>query len=180
MKNPHKFYDYLMQQAQKDGIQKIVAGGIIRNKEGKILVMTRKASDDFLPSIDELPSGNLDAGEGLYAGLVREIKEETGMNIAKINGYLDFFDYMSGSGKRTRQFNFEIVPDRENVVLEEHDAYKWQTASEAMANPKITQEVKKCIEIYGFNEDMKSLSKKKINSIVANKQKTVEQVLTNR
>ena len=70
--------------------------------------------------------------------------------------------------------------DRENVVLEEHDAYKWQTASEAMANPKITQEVKKCIEIYGFNEDMKSLSKKKINSIVANKQKTVEQVLTNR
>ena len=145
-------FERLVEQAMKDGIQKVVAGGIIRNSEGKILILSRKASDSFLPNIDELPSGNLDADEGLYDGLVREIFEETGMKIVAIHGYNDHFDYLSGSGKRTRQFNFVIEPDTENVVLEEHDAFKWQTPTEALNNPKITSKTKCSIAVYEFNQ----------------------------
>ena len=69
----------------------------------------------------------------------------------------DYFDYISGSGKRTRQFNFVIIPeDCSQVVLTEHDSYKWQTPLQALENPKITDEVKTCIQIFNANEIYKN------------------------
>ena len=37
--------------------------------------MSRK-TDDFMGGIDELPSGNMEKGENIYAALIREVKEE--------------------------------------------------------------------------------------------------------
>jgi len=149
------FHSYLIKTAKEEGIQKIVAGGIVLNKQREILVLTRKP-DDFLGGIDELPSGHLEDGETLLQGMTREIKEETGMDIAQIECYLDHFDYLSGSGKKTRQFNFVIIPkDCRTVTLTEHDAYQWQTAAQALANPKITPEVKKCIQLFQLIESIK-------------------------
>ncbi len=149
------FHAFLINTARKEGIEKIVAGGIVLNKQREILVLTRKP-DDFLGGIDELPSGHLEDGETLLQGMTREIKEETGMDIATIGYYLDHFDYLSGSGEKTRQFNFVIIPkDCSTVTLTEHDAYQWQTAAQALANPKITPEVKKCIQLFQLIESIK-------------------------
>lgn len=146
------FYDFLIKKAKNNGIQKIVVGGIVLNDKREILVVTRKP-DDFLGGIDELPSGHLENKEIIPEGMAREIKEETGMNIAHIESYLDYFDYLSGSGKKTRQFNFVIIPDDcSQVVLTEHDAYKWQTPLEALSNPNFTGEVRNCIHIFYANE----------------------------
>ncbi len=150
------FYNFLINKAKNDGIQKIVVGGIVLNNKREILVVTRKP-DDFLRGIDELPSGHLESDETIPEGMAREIKEETGMNIAHIESYLDYFDYLSGSGKRTRQFNFVIIPDDcSQVVLTEHNAYKWQSPLQALINPKITDEVKNCIQIFNANEIYKN------------------------
>lgn len=150
-----EFYDFLMDFAKSDDCQKIVVGGIVLNGKGKILVLTRK-QDDFLGGIDELPSGNLDAGETICHGLVREIKEETNLDVERIQSYVDFFDYQSRSGKLTRQFNFVIISKKGGQVnLEEHDDYKWQTPEEALLNPNITPNVKRCIRIYAFNKNQK-------------------------
>ena len=150
------FYHYLLSQAQKDGIQKIVVGGIVLNNKREILVVTRKPND-FLGGIDELPSGHLENNETIPQGMAREIKEETGMDIAQIECYLDHFDYLSGSGKKTRQFNFVIIPDDcSRVILTEHSNFKWQTPLEAISNPNITNEVKNCIHIFHANEIYKN------------------------
>ena len=124
---------------------------------GANFCVTRKP-DDFLGGLDELPSGHLEGTETILAGMQREIKEETGMDILRIESYLDYFDYLSASGKKTRQFNFVIIPkDCSKVVLTEHDAYKWQTPQQALANPKITDEVKTCIQIFNANEIYKKI-----------------------
>jgi len=138
------FYEHLLEIAKVDGIEKIVVGGIVlnTNNNGEILVMTRKATDTFLSGIDELPSGGLNNDETILQGLEREIKEETNLDIERIESYLDYFDYLSRSGKKARQFNFVIKSREGEIKLTEHDAYKWQTAEEALANPKITDEVK--------------------------------------
>ena len=145
------FYDLLIEKAKEDGIVKNVVGGIVLNQNKEILVMTRK-SDDFMGGIDELPSGNMEADENIYNSLSREVKEETGLDIENVISYINSFDYISGSGKKARQFNFVVsVKSTDSVVLTEHDSYKWLTIEEARSNPKITEEVKFTLEIYYFN-----------------------------
>ena len=141
-------YMYLLEKSKKDGIVKNVVGAIISNKQGRILVMSRK-SDDFMGGIDELPSGNMEKGEDITTALAREVKEETNCDMEKILYYIDSFDYKSGSGKSARQYNFAIrVRGTDNIILSEHDAYTWETAEEIINNPKITCEVKKTIKKY--------------------------------
>lgn len=141
-------YAYLLEQAQRDGIEKNVVGAIIINEEGKILIMSRK-SDDFMGGIDELPSGNMEPGENIITALAREVKEETNCDLKEIVCYIDSFDYKSGSGKNARQYNFVIkVEKTDNIILTEHDAYLWQTVEEIIDNTNITCEVKKIIKKY--------------------------------
>lgn len=146
-----KFYDLLIEKAKEDGIVKNVVGGIVLNQNKEILVMTRKSAD-FMGGIDELPSGNMEADENIYNSLSREVKEETGLDIENVISYINSFDYISGSGKKARQFNFVVsVKSTDSLVLTEHDSYKWLTIEEARSNPKITEEVKFTLEIYYFN-----------------------------
>lgn len=146
-----KFYDLLLEKGKEEGIIKNVVGGIILNEQNEILIMSRK-EDDFMGGIDELPSGNMDAGENIYEALVREIKEETNLDIKCVKNYINSFDYLSGSGKKARQYNFAVcVENTDNVKLTEHDDYKWMSIEEARHNNKITDEVKFALEIYYFN-----------------------------
>lgn len=138
-------YDYLLKEGKEQGIEKNVVGAVIQNKEGKILILSRKA-DDFMGGIDELPSGNMEVGETIEEALAREVKEETNCDLKKILCYIDSFDYKSGSGKKARQYNFFILAKGTNeIILTEHDQYKWQGITEILNNPKITEAVKRTI-----------------------------------
>ena len=146
-----KFYDLLMEKGKEEGIIKNVVGAIILNEKQEILIMSRK-EEDFMGGIDELPSGNMENGENIFDALVREVKEETNLDIENIKSYINSFDYISGSGKKARQFNFVVtVKSTENVILTEHDNYKWISIEDARNNLKITDEVKYALEIYNFN-----------------------------
>lgn len=151
-----KFYDLLIEKGKEDGIIKNVVGAILLNEKNEILVMTRK-KDDFMGGIDELPSGNMESGENIYEALCREVKEETNLDIEKVLSYINSFDYISGSGKKARQFNFAVkVKSIDNIQLTEHDSYKWVTIDEARNNSNITDEVKFSLEIYYFNYGQKN------------------------
>lgn len=145
-----KFFIKAENKAKVDGVEKIVVGGIIC-KNNKILLLKRK-DDDFMGGIYELPSGNLEKNEGIEIGLIREVKEETALDVEKIGTFINTFDYLSGSGKKVRQFNFEVIVDKcEKVFLTEHSEYKWFEFAEIEKSEEITDEVKYCIAIYIYN-----------------------------
>ncbi len=146
-----KFYDLLIEKSKEDGVEKNVVGGIVINKDNQILILTRK-SDDFMGGIDELPSGNMENGEKIKEALIREVKEETNLEVVQIKSYINSFDYLSGSGKKARQYNFALeVDDIRDIKLSEHDDFKWLNIEDARNNNKITEEVKYCLEIFYFN-----------------------------
>lgn len=121
----------LIHSADADGITKHVVGAVISTAAGQVLLLHR-ATDDYLGGLWELPSGGVDAGETLTGALHREVAEETGLTVAAIETYLGHFDYLSKSGKRTRQFNFtaRVTHESDTVKLTEHDAHLWADRTE--------------------------------------------------
>jgi 8-oxo-dGTP diphosphatase len=110
--------------AKAEGVEQFVVGAVIQH--GDKVLLLKRPTDDFMGDIYELPSGKVEPGEGLDEALVRETQEETDLVVARIREYLGSFDYLSGSGKKSRQFNFAVdVEAHEPVVLTEHDAYMW-------------------------------------------------------
>jgi 8-oxo-dGTP diphosphatase len=133
-----QFLQQITAEAKEDGVQQLVVGAVVQH-DGNVLLLQRPA-DDFMGGIFELPSGKVEAGEALDVALAREVKEETGLDVAGISDYLGHFDYMSGSGKKSRQFNFAVdVVASEPVELQEHDAYQWTPLAD---DPPVTDAVK--------------------------------------
>ncbi|MQB01783.1 MAG: NUDIX domain-containing protein [Actinobacteria bacterium] len=119
----------LMRQDDAEGIKQQVVGAVIDHEE-QILLLQRPA-DDFRGGTWELPSGKVEPGEDLITALRREITEETGLTIASITGYLGAFDYISGSGKHTRQHTWSVtVTATDGLRLTEHEGHRWASAED--------------------------------------------------
>ncbi|MGW8374861.1 NUDIX hydrolase [Streptomyces sp. ODS28] len=120
--------DALLRAARADGVAKHVVGAVIADREDRVLLLHRTA-DDYFGGLWELPSGGVEEGESLTEALHREVAEETGLALAGIGAYLGHFDYLSRSGRKTRQFNFTATALHEKAPVElaphEHDAHRW-------------------------------------------------------
>lgn len=107
----------------------------------------------------ELPGGNAKKDEDIYDTLVRGVKQETNMEITKINSYVDQFDYLSGSCKKCRQFNFKVeVNLKDKILLTEHESYKWIKLEDIEKEKNISPEVRKGLLIYVYNEFQKIIN----------------------
>lgn len=142
-------FEELTVQAANDGVRQLVVGAVVQ-ADDKILLLKRPA-DDFMGGIYELPSGKVEGAEQLDAALIREVAEETGLTVTDIVAYLGRFDYTSGSGKKSRQFNFAVsVAKFEPVRLTEHDSYLWVSRDE---QPPVTDAVNEIVQVYrGLNQ----------------------------
>ena len=133
----------IKQQAKKDGIERFVVGAVIVNDESILFV--RRAQDDFMGGIYELPSGKVDTGESLIEAMKRETLEETNLTINNIIDLCDTFDYKSKSGIQTRQFNFIVsVGDIDTLKLDpkEHDLSEWIKFEDIEENKKLDDMMK--------------------------------------
>ncbi|MFF0543180.1 NUDIX hydrolase [Nocardia thailandica] len=137
--------------AERDEVRRLVVGAVVE-REGRILILRRRRSE-FLGGQWELPSGEVERGERLDEALIREVAEETGLEVTGITDYLGEFDYLSGSGTRTRQFTFAVsVGPGAHRVSAEHDAATWVPRS---AEPPVSDAVR---EILAVHERRRSLA----------------------
>jgi 8-oxo-dGTP diphosphatase len=61
--------------------RKLVVAGLIIGDDGRVLITQRRA-DQSLPLQWEFPGGKVEAGEAPVAALVRELREEIGVEVA--------------------------------------------------------------------------------------------------
>ena len=119
----------IRQKANEDGVTHF-ATGIAVFQDGRLLVVRRVAHDDFLAGEWELPGGGVDAGETIEQGAVRELKEETNLDVEKIIGTFEGFDYSTPKKPKVRQTNFKVSVKPGDISLTEHDMFKWITVNE--------------------------------------------------
>ena len=142
---------YRLQHLSPSGqaFDKVVVGAIIFHPSTtppRILFLKRAAHEPAFPNIFELPSGKVeDTDATIFDGLKREVREETGLEIARVHGMVEPMYYTierriedggeEVEGKRTTvQMNFvcEVEGDGDGfrVNLEEHSEGRWAGESE--------------------------------------------------
>jgi ADP-ribose pyrophosphatase YjhB (NUDIX family) len=77
----HPNHEEILKKFTKKIPLEVAAGGVVTNKEGKVLFIYRNDKWD-------LPKGRLDKGETLEECAIREVAEETGVEGLKIENYL--------------------------------------------------------------------------------------------
>ncbi len=118
---------------QKQVTQKIVLGGVVI-KDGKILILQRHKDEDIYPNMWELPSGKREPLEPSEDSLIREVKEEAGLDVKIIMSF-SVFDYQIEKPDEIRdstQVNFLVTPanNAEVKLSGEHQAFAWITKDE--------------------------------------------------
>jgi 8-oxo-dGTP diphosphatase len=114
------------------------------------VLLLRRRKDDFLPGIYEMPGGALEPNESFQEAILREVKEETGLEVRKVNDYLGSFDYEDERGEKTRVFNYAVeVSGPFHVELSEHDEYVWVTKNN-LSQLSLTDPVYKILNAYWF------------------------------
>lgn len=111
----------------------VVAGKVmVRNKAGRYLFLRRAGSSKHFRGKWEMPGGKMDPGETLEDCLVRETKEETGLDIR--------LTHVLGAAEgdipayRLAYIMLGGETDGEAVTLsDEHDACEWVTPADALA-----------------------------------------------
>lgn len=123
-----------MAAAASAGIDRVVVAAVIR--DGNTALLLERSPQDYLGGLFELPGGLVEPGETLTQALRREVAEETGLTLSRIDRYLGSFDYHSQSGRLTRQFNFQATaPETPAIILSEHASFAWVGLNELARYP---------------------------------------------
>lgn len=119
-----ELFECLIEKARRDGVKTLVVGAVVC--DNGMYLFLRRPPDEFMGGIFEFPSGKIEPGEGIAEAIVREVNEETGIEVTAIGRYLGSFDYDAKDGSKSRQYNFlvDTGPIGE-LALTEHDDYLW-------------------------------------------------------
>lgn len=109
-----------------------VASAVILKREDGVasVLLIMRAKEDHWPNQWELPRGKCDKphGEDVKHCVVREIKEETGLDVIPVK-LIDTFIYYADKGTRkTTSYNFLCQmtdPNQQVKLSKEHQAAKW-------------------------------------------------------
>ena len=118
--------------------------GIIKNDSGEILIVKRHPKSKTDPEMWELPGGKVERGEFFADALVREIKEETNLDV-EIGDFCEAVqnDY---SHKRTVQLMMYLINvEGEVKISDEHTEFMWASI-EKMKTLEISTSLKKLLE----------------------------------
>ncbi|MBL9132693.1 MAG: NUDIX domain-containing protein, partial [Verrucomicrobiaceae bacterium] len=105
---------------------------VIRNGRGQVLVLRRAAASRHHAGLWEFPGGKADAGESFDAALLREVAEETGVDIV--------LEHVAGAGSSeldgktiTYLFMEARLVAGEVRLSDEHEEFRWVGLDELLA-----------------------------------------------
>jgi 8-oxo-dGTP diphosphatase len=103
---------------------------VIFNEEKKFLAIHRTKTAPSNPNKWDFPGGDLDFGEDAIKGIIREVKEEVGIEIKNLKPF-DVESHVNEKGDFWVTIAYIAKAISDKVVLSfEHDEFKWLTAKE--------------------------------------------------
>lgn len=124
----------------------VTCGALIFNKEGKVLlVKSHKWRDKYV-----MPGGHIELGEKIEQAVVREVKEETGLDVYDIQ-FVCWQEFIFDDNFYKRRhfifFDYSCQTDQNEVILnDEAEEYMWTDLKKAL--PIVEPYTKHAIEKY--------------------------------
>ena len=113
--------------------------GVIRRPDGKYLITRRVLTKAWAPGWWEVSGGAAQAGEASYDAVLREVKEETGLDVSQADGGYLFTYKRENPGEGDNYFvdvyRFVMDIDEKDLHLQEAetDGYMFATLDEIKA-----------------------------------------------
>ena len=120
----------------KDGEYHLTVLGVILRPDGKFLITQRVMTKAWAPGWWEVSGGAAQAGEDSFDAVVREVKEETGLDVTDCEGGYLFTYHRENPGEGDNYFVdvYRFVMDFEEADVklqeEETEGFKLATAAE--------------------------------------------------
>lgn len=103
----------------------------IDNQKPLLLLLRRTPKALVSPGMEDLPGGTIEIGESMADGALREVQEETGLNLKKVD-LLTTHEWQHPSRQNVLEYLFCAVSDTQAVIISprEHDSFRWITLEE--------------------------------------------------
>jgi 8-oxo-dGTP diphosphatase len=119
---------------------------LLRNKEGKYLLMRRSSYEERGVGKWDLAGGRIDPGVTLLENLAREVKEETGLTMTSEPQILAAQDIIWPDKRHVVRIEYTADVEGEPTLSKEHDAYGWFTYDEMKTLDNMDDYIKKLID----------------------------------
>ena len=105
----------------------LIVHTIISNDQGEILILQRSKKNDVLPEYWDVPGGTLGDGENPEVGAIREVKEESGIDITNLKLFFQKSNIDTSKNMQFVTLVFHAKTSKVEVILnpEEHGASVW-------------------------------------------------------
>ena len=110
----------------KDGEYHLSVLGVLVNKEGRYLITKRRMDKHWAPGWWEVPGGGARAGETSLQAVIREVKEETGLDVSSAEGGFVFSYHRENPGEGDNYFvdiyRFVLDFGEKDITIQEEEA----------------------------------------------------------
>lgn len=104
----------------------VVVTGIVKRKDGKVLIVKRKKDEEIHGGLWVFPGGKVNEGENVFEALKRELKEEVGLDVSDEMERISDYEFERPNGDVTFGECFLVKPISEKVSLgEDLENFAW-------------------------------------------------------
>jgi len=117
--------------------------------EGKYLLLLRSSGEKIDPSSWDIPGGGIEKGETAVETLIREIKEETGIDISSSKVFPIKKWERNKNGLKIGGIDFLCILDNcQKITLStEHTRAQWFSEEEVMSSKEVPVWLKKSVKL---------------------------------
>ena len=127
--------------------QRVLVGGVVHRK-GEILIVKRVDTKRIFPGYWEIPGGKIEEGENPQQAVIREVREETGLDVDIEKMFHTWSDTIQFHEEKEHCIEIDFILktyDDEIRLSEEHSEFKWITLDQIPA--KMTPQMRTVIEL---------------------------------
>ena len=123
----------------KDGEYHLSVLGVVARPDGRYLITKRVMTKAWAPGWWEVSGGAAQAGEESYDAVLREVREETGLDVSNAEGGYVFTYHRENPGEGDNyfvdvyRFVLDFMEEDLKLQTEETDGYRLATAEEIKA-----------------------------------------------